>query len=310
VVENAAPETNIKENGGLMEQEVSYYKIALEAYEKGLNIANTLRERGASKSCCIELAYDIQAGDYTRNFSELNLTRNKELHSVINKYLNQSEIQSIGVFGVGEAKNWIGFEGDIEEFSGVELSYSRIRYARKNLDKCIGIKHFELIKGDASEKIFEDNSFDISITLHSIEPNGNEQGAAILRNVINSAAKYVLLFEPDFLTAGPEMKQRMLKHDYVRNISDELKSMDSINIIDKYIMNTQENKHNLTTCWIIEKKQKMGSTKSMICPISGGELIKYSGTSYSVDTGLAYSKIGDVLFLNKKDAIYIGRIDQ
>ena len=115
---------------------------------------------------------------------------------------------------------------------------------------------------------------------------------------------------PDFLTAGPEMKQRMLKHDYVRNISDELKSMDSINIIDKYIMNTQENKHNLTTCWIIEKKQKMGSTKSMICPISGGELIKYSGTSYSVDTGLAYSKIGDVLFLNKKDAIYIGRIDQ
>ena len=126
----------------------------------------------------------------------------------------------------------------------MELSFSRLIWANKNLDKISDINSFQLIKGDASEKIFNKNSFDISITLHSIEPNGNEQGASILNNVIESSSKYVILFEPDYSTAHKKMKKRMEINDYVRNISDELSKMSSINILDKFVMDIQQNPDN------------------------------------------------------------------
>jgi hypothetical protein len=293
-----------------MKQKVKYYKIALEAFKQDINVVETLMKNGANKSISIELAYELQAGDYTRNFNELNLRRNKEIHTVINKYVNLPGIESVGVFGIGEAKNLIGFNGKINNLFGVELSFSRLRFAYDNLIKLPSINSFQLIKGDASENIFRNDSFDISITLHSIEPNGNEQGAIILKNVINSSAKYVLIFEPDFSTAHDEMKKRMLKYDYVRNLSNQIDEIDSINLIDKYVMNIQESNDNLTTCWVIEKKQKKNTkNKKMICPFSKGDLIDYPDIMYSPDAGLAYAKINDFIFLNKGDAIFIGKKD-
>ena len=293
-----------------MNSKVKYYNIATKAFSEGKNIVETLMKSGASKSDSIELAYELQAGDYTRNFNKFNLLRNKEIHAIINKHINLPGIDCIGVFGIGEAKNWIGFDGKIQNLYGVELSHSRLRYAYQNLIKLQGINSFKLIKGDASENIFSENSFDISITLHSIEPNGNEQGSIILKNVINSSAKYILLFEPDFATAHAEMRKRMLKHDYVRNISDLLLKMDYINIIDKYVMEIQENKDNLTTCWIIKKKQKKNTeVGKMVCPFTKGRLIDYPDLLYSPNAGLAYPKISNFIFLNKYDAIFIGKMD-
>lgn len=245
-----------------------------------MNVVETLISFGANKDS-IEIAYEHQTDEYANNFSDLNLLRNHEIHSVINKYIGMSGSESIGVFGIGEAKNRIGYEGKMKSLYSVELAYSRLLFAHQNLVKVKDIAQFTLIKGDASEEIFAANSFDIAITLHSIEPNGNKQGSKILENVIKSASRYILLFEPDFSTAHEKMKKRMLQHDYVRNISDTLANIDSINIIDKYIMTTQENKDNLTTCWILEKKQKNPTNQKMICPFSGGDLIEYSDIYYS-----------------------------
>jgi len=106
------------------------------------------------------------------------------------------------------------------------------------------------------------------------------------------------------------MKERMLRHDYVRNISEQLAEMKSINIIEKYVMEVQESEDNLTTCWIIEKKEKKQTEKEkMICPYSEGELINYNDALYSPNTGLAYSKMDGFILLNKQDAIFIGKKD-
>jgi len=293
-----------------IDQKIEYFKIAKECMSSGKNIVATLMQNGASKSDSIELAYELQAGEYTRNFSEHNLARNKKIHSIINKYIDLPDVNNIGVFGVGEAKNWIAYEGKIKNLYGVELSFSRLIFAKQNIEKVSGIESFQLLKGDASENIFADNSFDIAITQHSIEPNGNEQGSIILNNVINSAAKYVILFEPDFSTAHESMKSRMLKHDYVRNISDELEKNNSINIIEKYVMDIHENKDNLTTCWIIEKKEKTEPVEhKMICPFSKDVLTDYPEFMYSKETGLAFPKINNFILLNKHDAIFLGKLD-
>jgi hypothetical protein len=291
-------------------EKVKYYQIALQAFKNGKNIVSTLRKLGVKKSECIELAYEIQAGSYTLEFNDRELSRNKALHSIINQFTVFDDVNSIGVFGVGEAKNWIGYEGRINNLFGVELSFSRLRWAHKNLEKVSDIDSFCLIKGDAAEKIFNQNSFDISLTLHSIEPNGNEQGASILHNVIESSSKYVILFEPDYSTAHKEMKNRMENNDYVRNISDELSKMKSINIIDKFVMDINQNPDNLTTCWIIEKINKVESvTDKMVCPFTNGDLNKYNDMMYSPKAGVGYPIINEFIFLNKNDAVFIGETE-
>jgi hypothetical protein len=234
-------------------------------------------------------------------------SRNKLIHSIINKYTVLEGVKTCGVFGIGEAVNWIGYEGKLNNLFGVELSFSRLRWAQKNLKKIFDINSFCLIKGDASEKIFNKNSFDISITLHSIEPNGNLQGEIILNNVIDSSSKYVILFEPDYLNAHLEMKKRIMKNDYVRNISDVLSRISSINIIDKFVMDLSQNPDNLTTCWIIEKVNKTTSVKNkMVCPFTTGDLKEYSDMMYSSKAGAGFPKINEITFLNKQDAVFIG----
>jgi len=187
------------------------------------------------------------------------------------------------------------------------LSFSRLRFAFDNISKLQGINSFQLLKGDASEVIFADNSFDLSITLHSIEPNGNVQGAKILENVINSSSKYVILFEPDFSTAHDAMKERMIKNDYVRNIAEEISKNNTVQVIDCFVTEIQENENNKTTCWILEKVNKVnGSEIKLVCPYTNGALVNYKEGLYSPQAGLIYSKINNFFLLNKQDAIFIG----
>ncbi|KGJ97002.1 hypothetical protein [Colwellia psychrerythraea] len=290
-----------------IEEKIELYQVAKEALSKGQNMVKTLIDRGASKSDSIEISYELQAGEYTRGFNEKSLRRNKELHKIIDKYLALDGIDSVGVFGVGEAKNWIGYEGKIKSLFGVELSFSRLRFAFDNISKLKGINSFQLFKGDASEVTFANNSFDLSITLHSIEPNGNEQGAKILENVINSSSKYIILFEPDFSTAHDVMKERMIKNDYVRNIAEKISKNDSVNVIDCFVTEIQENENNKTTCWILEKVNKVKlSEMKLVCPYTNDALVNYKEGLYSPQAGLIYSKINDFFLLNKRDAIFIG----
>ncbi len=246
-----------------LESKVKNYKLACKAYDNNENIAMMLAEKGVGKSECIELAYELQAGSYTREFNKLSLKRNYELHGVINKIVSLPDVNSVAVFGVGDAK----------------------------------------------QNNFQENSVDVSMTMHSIEPNGNAQGAIILDNAIKSAAKYIILFEPNYSTAHQEMKDRMLKHDYVRNIEEHLSTMDSILIREKYIMEVQETTNNLTTCWVLEKKEKHDATYHLTCPISGCRLESHANFLYAPEAGLAYPKIGDVMCLNKDDAIFIGKAE-
>lgn len=287
-------------------EKIEYYKLACKTFEENENVIQTLVNSGANKSTSIELAYELQAAGYTRNFNELALRRNTEIHKIINQYVSLSDVTSVAVLGVGEAKNWIGYEGEIEEFFGLELSYSRLRYAHENLTKVPGIKNFSLLKGDATQTVFQENAVDLSITLHSIEPNGNTQGTLMLENVIECSSKYVLLFEPDFPTAPPEMQERMLKHDYVQNIDENLSKMDSIIVREKFVMDIQETDNNLTTCWVVEKKVKTNASNKLVCPFSGCQLTEYANFLYSSETGLAFPWLGNFRCLNKADAIFIG----
>lgn len=293
-------------------EKTKYYKLAKEVYARNENIVQKLMSLGVDKSVSIEIAYELQAGSYTSAFnaSKLGPKRNKILHQIIKKYTDLSDVSDVGVFGVGEAANWIGFDGKIENFYGIELSYSRLRYARSNLKELSALQNYFLIKGDATELIFKPNSFDLTITLHSIEPNGNIQGKKMLNNVLNCSSKYILLVEPDFSSAPDEMKKRMEANDYTRNIEEVITSNPTISVIEKFNLKVQENEKNLSTCWIIKKNifQETIDDK-FCCPYSKSPLIDFNGSKYARDSGLIYPIIDDIFFINSQDAIFIGGND-
>ena len=86
--------------------------------------------------------------------------------------------------------------------------------------------------------------------------------------------------------------------------------MKSINIIDKFVMDINQNPDNLTTCWIIEKINKVESvTDKMVCPFTNGELNKYNDMMYSPKSGVGYPIINEFIFLNKNDAVFIGETE-
>ena len=102
------------------------------------------------------------------------------------------------------------------------------------------------------------------------------------------------------------MKERMLMHDYVQNIDENLSRMDSVILKERFIMDIQETDNNLTTCWVIEKKIKNDANNKFVCPFSGCQLKEYPNFMYSPETGLAYPRVGNFRCINKTDAIFIG----
>ena len=75
-------------------------------------------------------------------------------------------------------------------------------------------------------------------------------------------------------------------------------------------MDIQESEDNLTTCWVLEKKELYESTTKLACPYTGCELKEFDNFLYSPETGLAYPWIGNYWCINKSDAMFVGLADQ
>ena len=102
----------------------------------------------------------------------------------------------------------------------------------------------------------------------------------------------------------------MLFHDYVRNIEQTINKNDSVFILEKFVMDIQDNDSNLTTCWILEKRVMGQSKVDYACPFTGCVLERYEGFLYSPKAGLAFPWMGNSWCLNKSDAIFIGFAEQ
>ena len=84
-------------------KKVNHYQTAIKAFKNGKNIVNNLNKLGVNKSDCIKIDYEIQAGNYIKEFNNFELERNKALQSMVNKVITLNGIDTVGVFGIGEA---------------------------------------------------------------------------------------------------------------------------------------------------------------------------------------------------------------
>jgi hypothetical protein len=68
---------------------------------------------------------------------------------------------------------------------------------------------------------FGDESFDVVMTSHALEPNGGREKEGI-RELCRVARRYVLMLEPDYDLAPAEGKRRMERLGYVTQLWDAL----------------------------------------------------------------------------------------
>jgi ubiquinone/menaquinone biosynthesis C-methylase UbiE len=96
---------------------------------------------------------------------------------------------------------------------GVDVSMERLRIA----ESILGPRNVTFQQMDLFNLSFGDDSFDVVMTSHAIEPNGGKELEAV-RELTRVARRYVLMLEPDYYAATEDGKKRMERLNYCTDL--------------------------------------------------------------------------------------------
>jgi ubiquinone/menaquinone biosynthesis C-methylase UbiE len=200
------------------------YFLAKSVYENNENITSALKKHlGLKKNSyeIIEIAYDLQAGEYSKK-AEVNQVfynnRAQEVFQFIDA--NIKHIESMLDVGSGEltmfarvASN-MSFNSNIKLFA-TDISLSRLVVGRKSLTPSFEIiKKINLVVADTAKLPFVTNGIDLIITDHSLEPNGGRL-KELLRECFRVARRYCVFVEPSNALQSAEGLKRMESLGYI-----------------------------------------------------------------------------------------------
>lgn len=277
-----------------------------EVYSKGENMMEFLRNENSGRNDIesIMISYDFQAGSYIKIASD-NVDYIKRYTSAIISELNcLGPFFSIMEVGVGEATlmsplmQQLDPENKINKF-GFDISWSRIRYGQAH-----ALHHnqnLKLFTANLFDMPLPDNSIDVLYTSHSLEPNGGFEKDA-LKELYRVAKHYIVLLEPDYEGGTPEVKERMNKHGYVKNLAQHATEL-GYEVVSDRSFEIFINPHNPTRLTIISKKSNASNATNFVCPITKTPLLKINGHWYSKETGLLYPEIDGIPCLLEQHAI-------
>lgn len=268
-------------------------------YAEGVNIIDYIKAKDNLKTndiMAIQASYDIQAGSYRENFYKqpsLKIAYCKQLAKKIDKL---GKIDSILLVGVGEAITLSIILNQLLEkpknVYGIDISWSRIKYAKLFAQEQ-GIENVNLIVANLFELPFLDNSIDLVMSNHSLEPNGgNEQNA--ISELHRVARKYVLINEPSYEFGDETARRRIEEMGYVRNLAQHVKEL-KLNIINHELLEISMNPSNPTASILIKKELEGNSPQHiLVCPSTKTSLEKVNDCFYTKDGMLAYPIIGGI----------------
>jgi ubiquinone/menaquinone biosynthesis C-methylase UbiE/uncharacterized protein YbaR (Trm112 family) len=255
----------------------------------------------------IKIAYDLQAGSYSKSFFDNNGEYENYAKSIASVLDDLGAFDRILNVGVGEA---ITVTCSINNMShcpkdifGVDLSWSRIKYAKK-FSKSFGIKNINLVTGNIFEMPFLSNSIDVVFSHHSLEPNGGREKEALVE-LYRVAAKYIVLFEPSYQYGNSEARNRIEKHNYIKNISKHAAEL-GMNVIENRLFNNERNPLNPTELTIIQKDTKnsrRSESNVLACPVLKTPVHLIDNAYFCKESSLAYPIIQGVPCMLRENAI-------
>jgi ubiquinone/menaquinone biosynthesis C-methylase UbiE/uncharacterized protein YbaR (Trm112 family) len=289
-------------------------RLSLDAtawFKAGKNVIETGRAAaGISQQDLVEIAYDLQAGSYTEAMKEpAMLSLKRGWGSGLAKILAGLGVTSACEAGIGEAST-LAFAAAAcpasVAFSGFDISLSRLLYARGFLGEhrrnanlfCAGILDVPL----------PDSSVDAVVTNHGIEPNGGSE-EPILRELLRVAARYLVLIEPDYESGSPEQKERMARHNYVRNLAGHLEKLPG-KILRHEPWPFFTNPLNKPSLTVFEKRGGAAARDfAFVSPVNKKKLEKFDGFLFCREEGLLYPVAFGIPVLKDDCAIMCSHAD-
>jgi ubiquinone/menaquinone biosynthesis C-methylase UbiE/uncharacterized protein YbaR (Trm112 family) len=285
-------------------------------YKAGENISKIMRqERNVDYNTAeiIETAYDLQAGSYIKYFED---DEKRELNLLYCQALARDILQrctptTVLEAGVGEATTLAELSLELGLFHdtyGFDLSWSRAAFAKQHL-KNRGVERFTICTGNLLEIPFADNSIDVVFTSHSIEPNGgNEQ--AILQELYRVARDYVLLLEPAYELASPEIQARMDSHGYCKDLHGIAQRL-GYTVIEHRLFEVIATPQNPTAITIIKKQTTAAKPDNVFaCPQYKTPLQSLRGALYSPEALRIYPVIAGIPCLRKENGIFASKFGE
>jgi len=220
-----------------------------------------------------------------------------------------SEIRNILDCGTGEGTNLIPLIQELKfqgEVLGFDISISRASWAASN-NTVLNNIHFFV--ADLSRIPLADDSIDLVLTTHSLEPNrGKEQ--MLVNELARVSSRYVVMIEPDFESASKEQQIRMDKLGYIKGLESAIVNA-NLTLIEKVKMEENINPINKASVWICEKLSQVrpdGKTgirgieqiPKWLDPLSRAALRAEDGW-YKSDDGICYPSINRLPLLRPDD---------
>jgi uncharacterized protein YbaR (Trm112 family) len=287
-------------------------------YEKGENITSLLRnEKGSAVNTddIIELAYDLQSGSYVRGMKEnADVSRKRTLYTgevvdVIKSYCPKP--RSFFKGGAGECVTLVPMlqqiQHPIDHVRGIDLCWSRLGYGRKWLAEN-GLAHVELAMGTLSEIPFTDNSFEVVVTSHSMEPNGGRE-RDILSELYRISGSYLFIAEPCYELASEEGKARMDKLGYVKGLEQAAREL-GFDVVENRPLQHSMSPLNPTSVLVIRKEASVAPKPVYACPKSKRELTRFDSCFYSNEQLAAYPVIEGIPCLRSSAAIVASKLPE
>lgn len=302
-----SPHKNVENNAGDL---APAHLVKL--YNSGVNISQYLRSRHGverNSSEIIELAYELQAGSYVQRLEDPAVYEFQQGYTdrIAGEIAALCAPVSVLEAGVGEATT-LGFVarklGVGPVYHGFDLSWSRVATGRKWL-RSLPVGNVSLCTGDLAAMPYADDSIDVVYTSHSIEPNGGRE-AQILQELHRVAARYLVLFEPDYENASPEAQARMREHGYCVDLVGTAQRL-GMEVVRHEFLPASINPLNPTGLTIIRKSDRPARAAPAeavyACPVARTPLRRVEGAYFSPDSLLAYPVIDGVPCLREKQAI-------
>jgi SAM-dependent methyltransferase len=290
------------------------YKLLMEAkdaYLEGLNIIDLVGNKYPNqRSLAIEVAYDLQAGSYIKDFyanSEKKKAYTNEGGDLLQRHISDDSV----ILNVGAGELWtISLMLDRASIKpkkvfNLEISWSRINVGRKFWreihNNSIDMQPFV---ADMLEIPLPSNSVDVITSSHALEPNGIQLDK-IISELFRVSRHKCVLFEPHYESCTTEGRLRMDKLGYIKNLEKTVNKFGG-KIEELIPVLNSQNPLNPTSCFVIKVPIKNTNHHSADCftiPGTDYHLEHKSGAFYSIETGLTFPILGDIPILKTQSSI-------
>ena len=273
--------------------------------ENAMEYARRMLGRKENLSVATLIAYDLQAGAYVRHArSDPDGKRRwcSQLSSLVGAHLQPGG--SVMEVGAGEATTLAGLLEALPQQPGAalgfDISWSRCVHGRGWLRH--KVQEAELFVADLFHIPLADASVDVVYTSHSLEPNGGREQAA-LQELLRVARRTVVLVEPIYELAGPDARDRIAHHGYVRNLKATAEGL-GCTVADYRLLDFYVNPLNPSGVVCIVKQDKGPPVLPVWrCPLTHSPLVRSETVFSSPDTGLVYPVLDGIPLLCRDNAV-------